>query len=492
MNFCALLAGNALIGACVCLGLNHRQFLRYFLGFNLITAWWFFLQLWQAFDANIGLQFMVELPWLSYMGSQWLFAIDGISMLMIGLSLFMVTIVIINHAYQMSVSGYFCALFLLIFTMLIGLFSAQDAISFFVFWEGTMFPMYLCVGIWGGEKRIAAALKFFVYTFAGSIMMLMGILYIGAQAESFAFSALWSQPLSGIEQQFLFWALLIGMAVKTPMWPLHTWLPDAHTQAPTEGSVLLAALLLKAGTYGMLRLLLPVVPDACAENASLIFIISLIGIVYVGMLTSAQKDMKRLIAYASISHMGFVTLGLFSIYFVDDPRYAILGLMGAIIVMIAHALSSGALFLSFGMMYSHLKTRSIEQLRGLYQIMPLMGSMFLVYVMSTVGLPTTAGFVGEWMVILAALSGKSAWAGVLAATTMVISVVYMLGVYQKVFYGKGEGTVSMRLHVVQKFLLCTLASAIFIIGLYPNLLIDKMQTPVENLVSISLSSKVSI
>ncbi|MDC3180838.1 NADH-quinone oxidoreductase subunit M [Gammaproteobacteria bacterium] len=490
MNLCLLLAANALVGACISVGINHQQFLRYFLSLNLLSAWWFFIEIWKTLDPSQTFQFAYSMPWLTYMGSQWLFALDGISMVMIGLSLVMVSIVILYQIFSSRMSAYLCALFLLILAMLIGLFTAQDAISFFVFWEGTMFPMYLCVGIWGGEDRINAAMKFFIYTFSGSILMLMGILYVGVSAGSFMFEAMWAQPLTLIEQQILFWLLLVGMAVKTPMWPLHTWLPDAHTQAPTEGSVLLAALLLKVGTYGMIRLLLPVVPDACSMYANVILVISLISIIYVGILTSAQKDMKRLIAYASISHMGFVTLGLFSIYLVSDLKYATLGFLGALVVMVAHAFSSGALFLSFGMVYQQLKTRRIEHMTGLYQVMPWVGSMFLVYVFSTVGLPTTAGFVGEWMVILSALSGQSAWAGVLAATTMVISVVYMLGVYQKVFYGQSDQVVSP-ISMPYKGLLLILTIAIFSIGLYPNFLVDKMRIPAAEIITTSLRSKVT-
>jgi NADH-quinone oxidoreductase subunit M len=447
--------------------------------------------MWLNFNPSGDLQYSFVLPWLPLLGSQLLFGMDGISLIMVGLSIFMVTIVSVHAIttqprYQMVL----CALFLMIEFMLIGLFSAQDAIVFFLCYEGVMVPMYICVGIWGGEARMQAAMKFFLYTFAGSILMLMAILYAGIQAGSFSFEALWAQSFSTVEQQLMFWCLLIGMGVKTPMWPLHTWLPDAHTQAPTEGSVLLAALLLKAGTYAMLKLLLPLVPDACAQNALIISILSLIAIIYVGILCRAQTDMKRLIAYASISHMGFVTLGLFATYFLTDSKIVVVGLMGSIIVMVAHAFSSGALFLSFGMIYEQQKTRHIDELRGLYHQMPYIGTMFLVYVFSTVGLPTTAGFVGEWMVILAALSGQQAWMGVLAATTMVISVVYMLGAYQKVFYGVPKDTVPVQINRVHKVLLGMLAAMIFILGLFPNLMVKPMQTSVEKLALFSQTTKV--
>ena len=335
----------------------------------------------------------------------------------------------------------YLASFLIMTGFMVGVFAATDSILFYIFFEATLIPMFLIIGIWGGPRRVYATIKFFLYTFLGSVFMLIALIYMGTKADSFAIQALHELPLASTAQTFIFFAFFIAFAVKIPMWPVHTWLPDAHVEAPTAGSAVLAAIMLKMGGYGFLRFTLPVVPDASQQLAWLVILFSLIAVVYIGFVALAQADMKKLIAYSSISHMGFVTLGMFVIFGIiansaegAQSGHAVMALEGAMVQMISHGFISAAMFLCVGVLYDRVHSREIADYGGVVNTMPVFAAFIVLFSMANAGLPGTSGFVGEFMVILATFKANF-WFAFLAATTLILGAAYTLWMVKRVIFG---------------------------------------------------------
>jgi len=379
--------------------------------------------------------------------------------------------------------------------MMIGMFSATDSILFYIFWEGMLIPMYLSIGIWGSENRSYASIKFFLYTFLGSAFMLVAIIYMGIQAHSFAISSFYSLKMSMSVQIWVFLAFLFAFAVKVPMWPVHTWLPDAHTEAPAGGSVVLAALMLKMGAYGFLRFSLPITPDASRHLDWLMLVLALIAIVYIGLVAIAQKDMKKLIAYSSIAHMGFVVLGCFMVFAIirntGIMADAYMSVEGAMVQMISHAFSTGALFIAIGILYDRMNTRMINDFGGVAHSMPFFAALLMLFAMSNVGLPGTSGFVGEFMIILSAFRAEF-WVTVFAASTLILSAAYTLWMYKRVFFGPAVNDSVKNLRDVsgfEKASLVLLAIAVIFIGVYPGPLLNMFHASVEHILNLSMHSK---
>ena len=393
-----------------------------------------------GFDtAAVGLQFTEKLSWIPSLNAFYSTGVDGISLPLVLLTTFMTIPVIIAGwtVIQQRMAQYFAA-FLIMEGLMIGVFCAADALLFYFFWEAMLIPMFLIIGIWGGPRRVYATIKFFLYTFLGSVFMLVALIYMYVQGHDYSIAALQALPLTLIEQRWIFLAFLLAFAVKVPMWPVHTWLPDAHVEAPTGGSVILAAIMLKMGGYGFLRFSLPITPDASRELAMLVIALSLIAVVYIGFVALVQQDMKKLIAYSSIAHMGFVTLGTFGIYAMvaatGSLSGAVLGVDGAMVQMISHGLISGALFLCVGVLYDRMHSREIASYGGVVNVMPYFAALMVLFGMANSGLPGTSGFVGEFLVILAAFKA-SFWYAFLAATTLVLGAAYTLWMVKRVIFG---------------------------------------------------------
>ena len=422
--------------------------------------------------------------WVEAFNVNYSVGIDGISLPLILLTTFLTVIVVIAgwRVIQYRLSHYLAA-FLLLEGLMIGVFSALDAVLFYVFWEGMLIPMFLIIGIWGGENRVYATIKFFLYTLLGSLLMLVAFLYLYNVSES-SFSIVdWhALPIAHTAQIFLFIAFFSAFAVKVPMVPVHTWLPDAHVEAPTGGSVILAAVMLKMGAYGFLRFTLPILPDASRSLAGVIIALSLIAIVYIALVALAQTDMKKLIAYSSISHMGFVTLG----FFVFNTH----GIEGGIVQMISHGFVSGALFLCVGVLYDRLHSRKLETYGGVAHRMPVFAALMMIFTLANVGLPGTSGFVGEVLVIIGAFQESAIYAGI-AALTLILGAAYTLRMYKRVIYGKivNEAVSTLTdLNIQEKITLGLLAILVLLIGVWPFPLLDMMHPSVEHLISqISIS-----
>src|SRR5690348_6215640 len=372
-----------------------------------------------GFDfASGAMQFGESHAWLPGIHATYKLGADGISVALIILTTF-TTVLVIGGAWEVirdKVHQYMAAM-LVLEGLMIGVFCAMDALLFYFFFEAMLIPMFIIIGIWGGPRRVYATLKFFIYTFLGSIFFLIGLIYLYLKAGTFDLQVLQALPLSMHEQVWLFFAFLIAFAVKTPMVPVHTWLPDAHVEAPTGGSVILAAIMLKVGTYGFVRFSLPIVPDASQQLAWLVIVLSLVAIIYIGYVALVQEDMKKLIAYSSVAHMGFVTLGLFIVFMLvrglHDAQTAQLGVQGAVVQMISHGFVSGAMFTCIGVMYDRLRTRLIKDYGGLAKVMPWFSAFVVLFAMANCGLPGTSGFVGEFMVILASFKAN-AWVALCA------------------------------------------------------------------------------
>jgi len=461
------------------------------------------LGLWTGFDTTTAaMQFVENTPWITQFNINYHLGVDGISMPLIILTTFSTVLVIIAgwEVIQNRTADYMAA-FLMMEGVIIGVFSSLDAILFYVFWEASLIPMLLIVGIWGGNNRVYAAIKFFLYTFIGSVFMLVSLIYMYNQGGSFSLAALNNLPLTLTEQSWIFWAFFLAFAVKVPMFPVHTWLPDAHVQAPTGGSVILAAIMLKMGGYGFFRFSLPITPDASAEFATVVIVLSLIAIVYIGFVALVQRDMKKLIAYSSISHMGFVTLGVFALFsivhkgvdgnIIGNLEGVYLGLEGAMIQMISHGFISAAMFLVVGVLYDRLHSREISTYGGVINSMPKFTGFAVLFAMANAGLPGTSGFVGEFMVILGALQANF-WYAFLAAMTLVVGAAYTLWMVKRVFWGPVTNPEVSSLSDINNrelFVLATLAAAVLIMGIYPQPVIEVMHVSIVNLLEQALTTK---
>lgn len=454
------------------------------------------IPLYLGFDTSTyAMQFKEDYLWISIYDVHYALGVDGISLAMIILTNFTGLLVILAgcQAIKVRVAQYMAA-FLVMQGMMIGVFAATDAILFYVFWEGMLIPMYLSIGMWGSTNRNYASIKFFLYTFLGSILMLIAILYLYEYTDQFQIQAFYGLSLPISTQKYLFFAFLLAFAVKVPMFPVHTWLPDAHTEAPSGGSVVLAALMLKLGIYGFLRFSMPIVPEACAELAWVMIALSLIAIVYIGLVAIVQTDMKKLIAYSSIAHMGFATLGCFMVYHIVEKMQnyhdAYMSLEGAVVQMISHAFGSGAMFLGVGIMADrmHSHSRAIKDYGGLATPMPLFAAFFMLFAMSNVGLPGTAGFVGEFMVIMSAFQSQF-WVAFVAALTLVLAASYSLWMYKRVFFGPvlNEQVAALPdLTLLEKINYILLAIGVLYIGLYPAGILRILHATIGHLLIVSL------
>ena len=454
------------------------------------------LSLYTGFDSSTHLmQFVEKSSWISQFNIHYHIGVDGISMPLIILTTFSTILVIVaGWAVITRRCAHYMAAFLMMEGLIIGVFSSLDAILFYAFWEASLIPMLLIIGIWGGDNRVYAAIKFFLYTFLGSVFMLVSLIYMYNKGGSFSILDMHNLELSLAEQSYIFWAFFMAFAVKVPMFPVHTWLPDAHVQAPTGGSVILAAIMLKMGGYGFFRFSLPITPDASLEFSEVIIVLSLIAIVYIGFVALVQRDMKKLIAYSSISHMGFVTLGVFTLFLVYQPdamEGALLGLEGAMVQMISHGFISAAMFLVVGVLYDRLHSREISTYGGVINSMPKFTGFAVLFAMANAGLPGTSGFVGEFMVILGAIQANI-WYGVLAASTLIVGAAYTLWMVKRVFWGVVTNPCVATLKDInaREFsILAILAVAVLAMGLYPQPVIELMHTSLEHLLHQALTSK---
>ena len=430
-----------------------------------------------GFDVkSSGMQFVEKVLWIERFGIHYALGIDGLSMWFIPLTA-LITIFVVIAGWEVIEDrvGAYMGAFLLLSGLMIGVFSALDGVLFYVFFEATLIPMYLIIGIWGGPNRVYAAFKFFLYTLLGSLLTLVAFVFLYMKSGSFDVLAWHKLPLPLEAQILIFVAFLVAFAVKVPMWPVHTWLPDAHVEAPTGGSVVLAAIMLKLGAYGFLRFSLPIAPDASRELDMLMIVLSLIAVVYIGLVALVQADMKKLVAYSSIAHMGFVTLGFF--------MFNALGVQGGIVQMISHGFISGAMFLCIGVLYDRMHSRQIADYGGVVNRMPKFSALFVLFAMANSGLPATSGFVGEFMVILGAVD-YNFWIALLAATTLVFGAAYSLWMIKRVVFGEVAND-----HVAEQkdvgprefWMLMGLAFFVLLMGLWPAPFVEVMQVSVQDL-----------
>ena len=455
------------------------------------------IPLWTGFDAGTGaMQFVERHPWIDAFSVYYHLGVDGVSMPLILLTTFISVIVVIAgwEVIQTRVSQYFAA-FLIMEGLMNGVFSALDAMLFYVFWEAMLVPMFLIIGLWGGPRRVYATIKFFLFTFLGSVFMLVALIYMYLKGGSYAILDMHALKLGMHEQTLIFLAFLAAFAVKVPMWPVHTWLPDAHVEAPTGGSVILAAIMLKMGGYGFLRFSLPITPDASQSLAWLVIGLSLIAVVYIGFVALAQQDMKKLIAYSSIAHMGFVTLGFFLAWSIlastGEMEGVRLGLQGGMVQMISHGLISGALFLCVGVLYDRLHSREIGDYGGVANTMPRFAAFMVLFAMANAGLPGTSGFVGEFFVILASFRANF-WYAFLAATTLILGAAYTLWMVKRVVFGEvaNDGVAALTDINRREFLLLgILAIAVLALGIWPAPLVEVMEPTLTDLSEHMVRSK---
>ncbi|MFZ2855462.1 MAG: NADH-quinone oxidoreductase subunit M [Rhodocyclaceae bacterium] len=445
------------------------------------------IPLYTGFDLTTpAMQFVELMPWIPRFNINYHLGVDGISMLFVILNSF-ITIIVVVAGWQVidSKVAQYNAAFLIMSGLLNGIFCALDGMLFYVFFEASLIPLYLIIGIWGGDNRVYAAFKFFLYTLAGSLLFLIAQLYLFVQSGG-SFSILdWHKlPLDLTAQTWLFFAFLIAFAVKVPMWPVHTWLPDAHVQAPTGGSIVLAAIGLKLGAYGFLRFSLPIAPDASHELAGLVIAMSLIAVVYIGFVALVQEDMKKLVAYSSIAHMGFVTLGFF--------MFSAIGIEGALVQMVSHGFVAGAMFFCIGVMYDRVHSRQIADYGGVVNTMPKFAAFFMLFGMANAGLPATSGFVGEFMIILGAVKFNF-WVAFAAASTMIVGAAYTLWMYKRVIFGSvtNHHVAEMKDINGREFLILTLlAAGVLVMGLYPLPFTEVMHSSVNELLRHVAVSKI--
>ena len=456
------------------------------------------LPLYFGFDVTTAeMQFVERASWIERFNVYYHLGLDGISLPLVLLTTLLTPLVVMAgwRVIKLRPAQYFAS-FLFLEGLMIGVFAALDGLLFYVFWEAMLVPMFLIIGIWGGDRRIYATVKFFLFTFLGSVFMLVALIYLYLQAGSYEILAFHDLPLSMREQQWIFVAFLLAFAVKVPMWPVHTWLPDAHVEAPTGGSVILAAVLLKMGGYGFVRFSLPITPDASAALAGMMIVLSLIAIIYIAFVALAQEDMKKLIAYSSIAHMGFVTLGFFVIFHmavdaaggvggegVIGGAGAMLALQGGMVQMISHGLISGALFLCVGVMYDRLHSRRIADYGGVVNTMPKFAALMVFFALANAGLPGTSGFVGEFLVILGSFQA-SFWLAFLAATTLVFGAAYTLWLVKRVVFGEvgNDGVATLQdVDSREFFYLAVLALGVLLLGVWPAPLMEVMEVTLANL-----------
>jgi len=455
------------------------------------------LSLWTGFNLNTHeMQFVEQAAWIPAFNITYHLGVDGISMPLILLTTFTTILVVVAgwEVIQHKVAQYM-ACFLIMEGMMNGVFASLDGILFYVFWEAMLIPMFLVIGIWGGQRRVYATIKFFLYTFFGSVFLLVALIYLYFQADSFSILDFQAVPISMTAQVLIFFAFLIAFAVKVPMWPVHTWLPDAHVEAPTGGSVILAAIMLKLGAYGFLRFMIPIVPDASAELDWLIITLSLIAVVYIALVALVQEDMKKLVAYSSISHMGFVTLGFFVVFDIyaqtGSVSGAALGVEGAIVQMISHGFVSGAMFLCIGVMYDRMHSRNISDYGGMVNTMPWFAALMVFFAMANAGLPGTSGFVGEFMVVLSSFQANF-WYAFLAGSTLVLGAAYTLWMVKRVVFGevKNDNVAALKdINTREAMMLGTLAFLVLLLGIYPAPLLEVMHSTVDNLLQQAVTSK---
>lgn len=455
--------------------------------------------LYLGFDTTShAMQFIERSMWIEAFGIEYHLGIDGISLSMILLNCF-ITVLAIWSSFEVIQKRVpqFLASFLILAGCMNGVFASLDAILFYVFWEALLIPMFLIIGIWGGPRRVYATIKFFLYTFLGSVFMLVAFIYMYTQGGSFNILDLHALPIGLFEQQLIFIAFFLAFAVKIPMWPVHTWLPDAHVEAPTAGSAVLAAVMLKLGGYGFLRFNLPITPDASAAFAEPMILLSLIAIVYIGFVALVQQDMKKLIAYSSISHMGFVTLGFFVIFLLlknqDSYDTAVMALQGGMVQMISHGFISAAMFLCVGVLYDRMHSREISSYGGVVNTMPKFAALMMLFAMANAGLPGTSGFVGEFLVIISSFEA-SFWIAFFAAMTLILGAAYTLWMYKRVIFGRVANDEVEHLKDInsrEQSILMILAITVLLFGLWPAPILDTLDATLRHLLSQVLMSKVA-
>jgi NADH-quinone oxidoreductase subunit M len=442
-------------------------------------------------------QFIERAPWIPTFNAQYYLGVDGISLPLILLTAFMtVPVIIAGWSVVEKRPAQYYAAFLIMEGLMIGVFSALDSLLFYFFWEAMLIPMFLIIGIWGGPRRVYATLKFFLYTFLGSVLMLVALIYLYLKGGSYSIQSMQQLPLALNEQRWIFMAFLLAFAVKVPMWPVHTWLPDAHVEAPTGGSVILAAIMLKMGGYGLLRFSLPITPDASHQFDWLMVTLSLIAIAYIALVALMQQDMKKLVAYSSIAHMGFVTLGAFLTFFIlantGSMRGALNGLDGAMVQMISHGLISGAMFLCIGVLYDRMHTREISAYGGVVNVMPKFGALMVLFALANSGLPGTSGFIGEFLVILASFKA-SFWFALTAATILVLGAAYNLWLIKRVIFGPvaNDHVAALKDLNPREFLvLGVLALTVLLLGVWPAPLLNMIEASMQHLLLQLMTSKI--